>query len=459
VTVKSQRGRRGGKAQRAARAERDATATEQDLARPAPRPVESVFDSFTPELGRPPLRATLEWLLLGYFAVLVFGFVMLRFSMSSGNEFNVDRAIFTAVDAGTLSGFQLNVGSSQFKPGNLLGPAALLLLTLGGSFFTLAIGSVLGVRILRLRYTDGQVMNWALGAIAVATLGGTVVLLGNGRSPYDAFLLAAAAFGNSGVHTGPVPGVADASTHLVLLPLAFVGSLGLPVLMEIYDRIFGGRPLSGYSRRVLLLAAGFYVVGTLLLLLVRESVWETLIGGITGSPAPGALSLRQAMLSSAAESVNARTLGQPLEYAGWLPRTAQWVLLALMAVGAAPAGTGGGIKTTTIAQLVRGVRDVLAGRAVPRAFGIAAAWVGAYGLIVAAGLIALLIQVPQMPADQLLFLSVSATSNVGLSHDALSLVTWPLGTLSILMLLGRAVPFLILWWMAETTDGAETLVA
>jgi Trk-type K+ transport system membrane component len=64
-----------------------------------------------------------------------------------------------------------------------------------------------------------------------------------------------------------------------------------------------------------------------------------------------------------------------------------------------------------------------------------------------------------MPADQLLFLSVSATSNVGLSHDALSLVTWPLGTLSILMLLGRAVPFLVLWWMAETTDGAETLVA
>lgn len=427
--------------------------------RPAPQPVETVFDPLMPELDRPPLRATLEWLLLGYFAVLVFGFVMLRFSMSSGNEFNVDRAIFTATDAGTLTGFQLNVGISQFKPGNLLGPAALLLLTLGGSFFTLAIGSILAVRILRLRYTDAQVMNWALGAIAIATLGGTVLLLGNGRSPYDSFLLAAAAFGNSGVHTGPAPGVADASTHLVLLPLSFAGGLGLPVLMEVCDRLFGGRPLSAYSRRVLFLAAGFYVGGALLLLLVRESVWQTLIGTITGATAPGALSLRQALVSSAAESVNARTLGQPLEYAGWLPRTAQWVLLALMAVGAAPASTGGGIKTTTVYQLVRGVRDVLAGRAVPRAFGIAAVWVGMYGLIVAAGLIALLIQVPQMPADQLLFLSVSATSNVGLSHDALSLVTWPLGTLSVLMILGRAVPFVILWWMAETTDGADMLVA
>ena len=128
---------------------------EPGAGRPAPRPVEPVFDPLPADLDRPPLRATLEWLLLGYFAVLVFGFVMLRFSMSSGNEFNVDRAIFTATDAGTLTGFQLNVGISQFKPGNLLGPAALLLLTLGGSFFTLAIGSVLAVRILRLRYTDG----------------------------------------------------------------------------------------------------------------------------------------------------------------------------------------------------------------------------------------------------------------------------------------------------------------
>jgi Trk-type K+ transport system membrane component len=62
-------------------------------------------------------------------------------------------------------------------------------------------------------------------------------------------------------------------------------------------------------------------------------------------------------------------------------------------------------------------------------------------------------QAPQVPSDQLLFLSVSAAGNVGLSHDALSLVVGPLFTLSLLMIAGRALPLLVLWWTAESTAG------
>ncbi len=79
-------------------------------------------------------------------------------------------------------------------------------------------------------------------------------------------------------------------------------------------------------------------------------------------------------------------------------------------------------------------------------------------LIVAVGLLLLLWQVPQMPADQLLFLSVSAASNVGLSHDTLSLVLAPLYTLCLVMFLGRIGPVLVLWWMAETTPDADLAV-
>src|SRR4051812_1205005 len=92
----------------------------------------------------PPLRPTLEWLALGFFAVIVLGFVLLRLqgTTATGNEINGDRAFFIAVDAATLTGFRLDVGADQFKPGSHSGPFALLLLTVGGVYFTLATGGL-----------------------------------------------------------------------------------------------------------------------------------------------------------------------------------------------------------------------------------------------------------------------------------------------------------------------------
>jgi hypothetical protein len=43
------------------------------------------------------------------------------------------------------------------------------------------------------------------------------------------------------------------------------------------------------------------------------------------------------------------------------------------------------------------------------------------------------------------------------SHDPISLVGGPLVTLSALMLFGRLVPILVLWWMATTTRGEDSI--
>ena len=62
---------------------------------------------------------------------------------------------------------------------------------------------------------------------------------------------------------------------------------------------------------------------------------------------------------------------------------------------------------------------------------------------------------PDAPADRLLFLCVSATSNVGLSHDPVAIVGPGLYVICAMMLLGRVLPLLVLWWMAtSTTDEA-----
>jgi Trk-type K+ transport system membrane component len=63
-----------------------------------------------------------------------------------------------------------------------------------------------------------------------------------------------------------------------------------------------------------------------------------------------------------------------------------------------------------------------------------------------------------MSGDQLLFLAVSATSNVGLAHDPVSIVGPGLYTLCALMLAGCLAPVFVLWWMARTAHDAEVAV-
>lgn len=384
----------------------------------------------------------LGFLLLAYLTFTTLAFLALHMPGVgvAGQEIGFRRAVFAAVNATTLTGFQQDVGSSRVGADILR-----LVLTVGATLFSLIAGGMALVRVARLRYSDAQVAAAACSATLVAMLAGAAFLSpDHGFIP--ALLLSASAFGNSGLFSGRVPGVLDWETHVVLLPLAFAGALGLPVLMELFDRVTGGRRLSAHSRTVLVLAAGFYLLGLVLLALLQT---------VGRSPNTAAAGVAQSLAMASAFSVNSRTTGLPLELAGAFSRPAQWVLIALMIVGGSPAGTAGGVKTTAIYHLVRGFRDNLRGRGLAwRAFGIAGCWVATYFAIVAVGFVLLLMTEPDT-ADRLLFLSVSAASNVGLSHDPVSITGNGLFTLSGLMLAGRVAPLIVLWWMASTPEEGD----
>ena len=194
-------------------------------------------------------RDTAWGFFLGYLVLISAGFAALCLpgTMVHGNELNIDRAVFTAINAATLTGFQLNVGTGQFNPASPVGPAAILLLTLGGAVFSLAVGGLAVVRILRLPYTDGQVISAATTATTISTLAGAAALLGGGRGLFDALLQSASAFGNSGLYSGTLSGARGWPTHVILLPLALFGGLGLTVLMELYDWVVRRRPLSRHA--------------------------------------------------------------------------------------------------------------------------------------------------------------------------------------------------------------------
>ena len=108
--------------------------------------------------------------------------------------------------------------------------------------------------------------------------------------------------------------------------------------------------------------------------------------------------------------------------------------------------------------IVGGTRRCLRGQPAGRTCGIALCWVGIYLALALLGIVTLLAYEPQMAADRVVFLSFSALSNVGLAPDALSVAGPGSYVLSALMLAGRMVPWLILWWMADTTTDAELAI-
>jgi trk system potassium uptake protein TrkH len=259
----------------------------------------------------------------------------------------------------------------------------------------------------------------------------------------------AAAFGNSGMMLGQPFGVKAWQTHLIVLPIIFLGGIGITVLRELFDLLFHGRPLSTHARAVLAWSVGLYAIGTIGITLLQ---WATAGGSLDGVRASSWLA------SASVQAINTRTAGISFEYVHVYPRAVQWAMIVLMMIGAAPGGTGGGLKVTTIAVLIAGTRSLLRGESPGRPLGIAITWLGIYLLIAFIGLLMLLFVEPQLATDQSVFLTISALSDVGLAHDILPNMPKGAFVLSALMLAGRMVPLLVLWWMADSTPGTALAV-
>lgn len=389
-------------------------------------------------------------LVLAYLVTTIAVAVLLHFAgvAMRGNETTWDRAIFTSVNAASLTGFQQTVGIREMSAAGSSGPLILLALTFAGTLMSLIVGGLAAARILGMPHTPVQIVLAAFSTVLLTTVVGAAALSGAGRSIFEAVFQSASSFANSGLWPGPSPSITSVATFLVLLPLAVIGGLGLPVLIEVTDRIFGGPPLSRHSRTVLALAGWFYLGGLIVLVLAQI---PAALGGGNGA-------WRNTLISCSVAAINTRSAGLPIQTPAAFTAASQWLLMLLMLIGAAPAGTAGGVKTTTLLQLGRGLRDALAGRTTHRVVGIAAIWTCSYLLALLIGLLLLLSVAPQIPADRSLFLACSALGNVGLSHDPISNVGSGLLVLSGLMLFGRLGPLVILWWTARTTSDVDVLV-
>jgi Trk-type K+ transport system membrane component len=359
-------------------------------------------------------------LLWCYLAAIPIGAACLRrFGLESG-WMTLDRAFFWSVNALTGTGFRLSPnGLADFSfPGQL---CVYLLMTLG-AFCALTAGGLLVVRLAGLPYSRLKVLAAAAGFLILFSGVGTGLLMQEGRSIFAALFQATSAFANAGMTIDPPHRPSQIELLIVVLPFAALGSLGLPVLMELVGSLFGLATRLQYTQSILRWTVAAWLIGFAVLFLCGLDL------------PPG-----ENLLASWVNAANARGLAADIEFPTALPKATWWVMALLMLVGGAPGSTAGGLKITTIAAVFGETRRLWQNKASQR-LAAALLWLAVF-LGVFLGLFLLMLCLhPEMTTDQLVVMVAGALSNTGLSLDPITLVGGSLHILTATMLLGHLLP-------------------
>ncbi|AXJ00621.1 potassium uptake protein, TrkH family [Cyclonatronum proteinivorum] len=210
--------------------------------------------------------------------------------------------------------------------------------------------------------------------------------------------------------------------NLTTMVLIIIGGLGFTTVWESISRMRGKserKQFSIHSQIVFRMTAFLIVAGALLVLLLE---WNGVLQEY---------SFGDKLLLSVFQSVTSRTAGFNTLDTGALSAGATLIVIILMAIGASPSSTAGGLKTTTVYVLYKSMlanvtgadRVEIANRTVPNAVVLRAitAVFLAFGFMTI-GLVLLTI-VEDFPFLDILFEQVSAFMTVGLSRgitDSLS---------------------------------------
>lgn len=133
--------------------------------------------------------------------------------------------------------------------------------------------------------------------------------------------------------------------------LIILGGLGYPVILDILKNKKFNR-LNLHSKLVLTSTVILLLLGFVFILLAEYNNPQTL----------GNMNLKGKILSSTFQTTTLRTAGFNSIDLSLTRESSIFLMIILMLIGASPASTGGGIKTTTVAVLALTVKDFLCGK-------------------------------------------------------------------------------------------------
>jgi trk system potassium uptake protein TrkH len=366
---------------------------------------------------------------------MLLGWALLALPIASTEALGLMDSLFLAVSAVSTTGLvTVDPGGSLTPIGEgillaLFQVGGLGYLTIG-SFAVLALDERLGpvrTRVTRLAFSMPRGTRVApfirlvvLFALACETAG-TLLLwplfaLEGVEAPFwKALFHAVSAFCTAGFSLFPdsIEGFrSSVGINLVLGALSLAGAMGFLVARDGWLRLTEPGYRIGFTTRVILGATALMIVGgTALIGFVDEGISE--------------LPLAERWLTAGFQAMSAATtVGFDTYPIGALSLTPLLILLVLMSVGASPSGTGGGLKTTTVASMIGIIRSVthqrpeirFLGRRIPdRRASMAAASCGYFAVMLAIALGVLTTSDAHLGFEALVFEAVSAVGTVGLS--------------------------------------------
>ena len=183
---------------------------------------------------------------------------------------------------------------------------------------------------------------------------------GLGKGIWYSIFHSISAFCNAGFDLmGPVSGQYSSLTYfvdstlinVVICGLIILGGIGFPVLLDVINNKKYSK-LNVHSKIVINTTGILILIGFLFIFIAEFNNKDTL----------GTLNIKEKFLSSLFQSVTLRTAGYNTIDLTLLSESTLFLMLILMLIGASPASTGGGLKTTTIATLFLTVKSFIIGK-------------------------------------------------------------------------------------------------
>ena len=314
--------------------------------------------------------------------IIAFGTFILASPICSSSKVGLWEAFFTATSAITVTGLSIiDIGGDLTTIGQIVLAGMLLIGGLGLMAITTFLqGFVVTGTELRTRLDRGKTLDeFGVGGVGrtfrgIACTAAVLIIIGafflyyfgftdisnTGERFWASLFHSISAYNNAGFglwsdslqayHSNKV-------VNIVIISLIILGGLGWRVTSDIWSnrKSLRVRNLSLHTRLVIRTSLILIAIGTFGLLLTESISNGNFFSGID---------IQERFSTALFESVSSRTAGftnipistQTISDSGLL------LLMTLMFIGASPGGTGGGIKTTTIAALMAATRTTLRGQ-------------------------------------------------------------------------------------------------
>lgn len=421
--------------------------------------------------------STMQLIAAGFLGTILLGGVLLYLPVCNTKPIQFIDALFTSTSAVCVTGLVTIVPATQFT---VLGKGILLVLIqiggLGVIACTFSFFLILKKKItLRERIIIQETYNMdtlsGLVKFLIKIIKGTFIVEGVGAILFSfqfvreyglvegvcySIFHSVSAFCNAGIdilgNGSFTKYAANSLINFTTMSLIVIGGIGFTVWGDVLKNVFEDFGKEGYSVKKIFtkltlhskitisMTIALILLGTVSFFVLEYANPETF----------GAMTFGEKLMASGFHSVSTRTAGFATVSQSGLTNGSKLITCLLMFVGGSPAGTAGGVKTTTVAMLILACRSVIKGGRDTECFGrrIAednirtglAVIILSMGFLITGTVIVSVLE-PDVEFMRVLYETTSAMGTVGLSADLTpQLETASKYVIMMLMYIGRIGP-------------------